>query len=222
MKKAARTIFVLGSILSLGMLMAGVSLVNAGQNGFSEGQNGMSVGVDAYDVGKVTLSEYEAYYGDSITVMGSGQLAGASIEVYMGGTYEGDNETYLARLGTTPSDAGGNWSLTFTVPTTCTKMSDGTTVAVFPAYWPVVGVTLGPDSAYYTSWSDPDLLVNGAAPAATQASTYNSGTSAATLPATGSATTMIGMALIASGMLCFGVTRFAFVRSRAGLYRDSE
>lgn len=210
MNGRARNVFIVGCIVSMAMLAAGAGLVSAGQSGFSVGQ-------DAYVVGKVTLSKSDAYIGDTIYITGDGQLPNAVLDVYMGGIYEGDDEIYLAKLGVVTSDGDGNWSHTFTVPSTCTKESDDSTVAVFPAYWPVGSMTIGPDTAVYSSWTDPDLLVYGPPPATTEAASYDSETySSSTLPATGSFTTIIGMGLIAAGILCFCTTRIAYNRSKPG------
>jgi hypothetical protein len=187
-----------GSILAMILFTAGAGLVNAGSSGFS-------VGADGYTVGKVTLSQTEAYYGDVISITGTGQVPNAALDVYMGGIYEDDGQLYLASLGTANTDASGNWSYEFSVPATCTRISDGVTVDVFLADWPVGGVTLAPDSAYYASWSDPDLTVYGERPPAA-GDTYYTDTSssytAARLPETGSSALPLGLALAGAGLLC--------------------
>lgn len=212
MKNPARYMFIAGCVLSMVLLAAGAGLVSAGENGFSVEQ-------DAYEVGKVDLSKPDAYFGDPISLTGSGQLPNADLVVFMGGIYSGDNEMYVAILGETTSDSSGNWAFTFTVPTTCTRESDNATVEIFPEYWPVAGVTVGPDNGIYASWADPDLLVYGAPPSSTPAgtenATYGSGTySSATLPATGSYTTTLGIGLIGAGALCFCATRAVYCRCR--------
>ncbi len=220
MKTSARYMFIAGCILSTVLLAAGAGLVSAGENGFSVDQ-------DAYEVGKVDLSKPDAYIGDPITLTGSGQLPNANLVIFMGGVYSGDNEMYLAILGETTSDSSGNWTFTFTVPATCTKESDDSTVEIFPAYWPVAGVTEGPDTGIYASWADPDLLVYGAPPSSTptgtENATYGTGTySSATLPATGSYTTILGIGLIGAGALCFCATRAAYCRSKPCERRNGQ
>jgi hypothetical protein len=218
MKNQPRYAFIAGCLLSIILLTAGAGLVSAGESGFSVGQ-------DAYDVGKVDLSKIDAYIGDPITLTGSGQLPNANLEIFMGGVYEGDNQLYLAILGETTSDSSGNWTFTFTVPTTCTRESDDATVDIFPAYWPVGGVTQGPDTGIYASMAEPDLLVYGTQPASTptgtEASSYSSGTySSATLPATGSSTTLIGIGLMVTGTLCFCTSRMVYSRRKVDASRE--
>ncbi len=214
-----RRLWFLGSLMLItgGLLAAAAGIVNAET---MTKTNGFSVGADGYQLGTVTLSRGEAYIGDTIGITGTGHVANAVITVYMGGISVDDGELYLAKLGETTSDSSGKWSYVFTVPQTCTRISDGATIAISPGEWPVGGVTLAPDTAYYGSWSEPDLLVYGYPPAPAPASggstLYYSSTP--TLPSTGMKAPPPDMALITGALLCAaGLPGLAFIGRRRRL-----
>lgn len=120
----------------------------AGMVNTSVGQTAYSV--QAYTYGTASVSPNQGYYGDSINLTGSGQLPDVTLDAYLSGT--NGSQAYYAFLGTAGTDAAGNWALSFVIPTTVIRQSDGVAEPTMVANWPV-GASVVQDGYIYDSYT---------------------------------------------------------------------
>ncbi|MHB1391271.1 MAG: hypothetical protein ACYCXF_08615 [Thermoleophilia bacterium] len=160
------------------------------------GGAGTAVGLTAYapfNNAPISVSPTAPCIGGTITASGTGMTPDTAVVVNFGA-----QDLQGVVLGTTVSDADGNWSLTGTVPTTLNDLS-GTPVAVFANTSTLLG--------YYV-WADDASGVHDA-----QTSTLVRNCSAA-LPATGYDLPLVATVLIGSALLTFAGISVIAIRHR--------
>jgi hypothetical protein len=168
----------------------------AGTAGLSTREDAYSVGVNSYTIGKVTANPQFATIGTQVTLTGTGQLAKTNFAIGAGGRTT-SGEIYWADLGSSTTDDAGNWSATVTIPATCTRESNGATVAVFTSSgWPIGGIAVGPDGGLYDSCTDISINTDPQETSPTSTSYYNS-----VLPNTGAPVAAI--LLTGLSIVCF-------------------
>lgn len=197
----------------------------AGSFGHNASADAYSVGTNAYTIGKVSVNPSIAIPGTSVSLTGTGELINAQLQVSMGGKYS-DGQTYVAILGTAPTDNLGNWSFSFTVPSNVKRLSDNATIPIFTAGWPVGGTAIGTDGGFYSSYNYLDVNANSqqtsTAPAPTSTNTTptsfvsagssNTG-SGASLPNTGAR--VMALALAGISLISFGALARQLKRERS-------